>query len=221
MGAGGPPPPPMAGPMPGAASPMGGMPPPRPPMPMPAPPMGGAPGMGGDSKASRLKLDDKLDRSMGVKEDSATDKKMDRALGITEKDEKKVGQGGDSCSICGGNHPGKGCSMGKGGSSKAKSRANDHDEDDLGRGGDGKNWIAGATKNKGALHRKLGVPEGTKIPASKMAQAAKSSDPTERKEASLAKTLSGFGKGGAVGRGGDGPVTRLGNPASGRKPNQH
>lgn len=52
-----------------------------------------------------------------------------------------------------------------------------------------KNWIAGATKNKGALHRKLGVPEGEKIPASKMAKAAKSSNPTTRKEVSLAKTL--------------------------------
>lgn len=60
---------------------------------------------------------------------------------------------------------------------------------------DGGHWIAGATKNKGALHRKLGVPEGEKIPASKLAKAANSSNPTERKEASLAKTLKGFHKG--------------------------
>lgn len=28
----------------------------------------------------------------------------------------------------------------------------------------GKNWIAGATENKGGLHRSLGVPMGQKIP---------------------------------------------------------
>ena len=59
---------------------------------------------------------------------------------------------------------------------------------------DEKNWIAGATKNKGGLHRKLGVPEGKKIPASKLASAANSDDPTERKEANLAKTLKGLRK---------------------------
>lgn len=57
-----------------------------------------------------------------------------------------------------------------------------------------KNWIAGATKNKGALHRKLGVPAGQKIPAKKLAAATKSSNPKERKEAALAKTLKGFKK---------------------------
>jgi hypothetical protein len=57
-----------------------------------------------------------------------------------------------------------------------------------------KNWIAGATKNKGALHKKLGVPAGQKIPAKKLAAAAKSRNPTERKEAALAKTLKGFKK---------------------------
>jgi hypothetical protein len=57
-----------------------------------------------------------------------------------------------------------------------------------------KNWIAGATKNKGALHHKLGVPSGQKIPAKKLAAAAKSKDPKERKEAALAKTLKGFRK---------------------------
>jgi hypothetical protein len=56
----------------------------------------------------------------------------------------------------------------------------------------GGNWIAGATENKGALHKKLGVPAGQKIPAKKMAKAAHSSNPTERKEASLAKTLKGM-----------------------------
>jgi hypothetical protein len=56
-------------------------------------------------------------------------------------------------------------------------------------------WIAGAVgKNKGALHRKLGVPSGTKIPASKLKSALNSSNPKERKEANLAKTLKGFHK---------------------------
>lgn len=54
------------------------------------------------------------------------------------------------------------------------------------------NWIAGATQNKGALHRNLGVPQGEKIPAKKLQAAAKSSNPTIAKEASLAKTLKSF-----------------------------
>ena len=52
-----------------------------------------------------------------------------------------------------------------------------------------KNWIAGAVKNKGALHRALKVPEGEKIPAEKMAKAAKSTNPKVAKMANLAKTL--------------------------------
>ena len=57
-----------------------------------------------------------------------------------------------------------------------------------------KNWIAGATKNKGALHRALGVPAGEKIPAKKLAEGAKSKNPTIRKEVALARTLKGFKK---------------------------
>ncbi len=57
-----------------------------------------------------------------------------------------------------------------------------------------KNWIAGATKNKGALHRSLGVPENQKIPAAKLAKAANSKNPTIRKRAALAKTLGSFHK---------------------------
>lgn len=49
-------------------------------------------------------------------------------------------------------------------------------------------WIAGATKNKGALHRNLGVPEGKKIPKAKIAAAAKQSGKIG-KEARLAETL--------------------------------
>lgn len=55
------------------------------------------------------------------------------------------------------------------------------------------NWIAGATKNKGALHRNLGVPEGQKIPAGKLAKAAASGGKVG-KEARLAQTLKGLRK---------------------------
>ena len=51
------------------------------------------------------------------------------------------------------------------------------------------NWISGATKNKGALHRALAIPIGTKIPAKKLTAALHSSNPTIAKEANLAKTL--------------------------------
>lgn len=53
-----------------------------------------------------------------------------------------------------------------------------------------KNWIADAVKNKGGLHRSLGVPSGEKIPAKKMAKAAKSGSPKVKKQVALAKTLS-------------------------------
>ena len=56
-----------------------------------------------------------------------------------------------------------------------------------------KNWIAGAVKNKGALHRELEVPEGKKIPAKKLAAAAKKPG-VEGKRARLAETLKGFKK---------------------------
>ncbi len=57
-----------------------------------------------------------------------------------------------------------------------------------------KNWIKGAIKHKGALHRELGVPVGKKIPAKKMAAAAKSKSPKMRKQVNLARTLSGLRK---------------------------
>lgn len=54
----------------------------------------------------------------------------------------------------------------------------------------GKNWIAGATKNKGGLHRATGTPQGEKIPASKMRKAASGGFGAKaQKEANLAKTL--------------------------------
>jgi len=52
----------------------------------------------------------------------------------------------------------------------------------------GGNWIAGATKKKGALHRALGVPSDEKIPAKKLV--VKPGDSTKlKKEKVLAKTL--------------------------------
>lgn len=40
------------------------------------------------------------------------------------------------------------------------------------------NWIQGAIKHHGALHRDLGVPEGQKIPRSKILAAAHGSGKT-------------------------------------------
>jgi hypothetical protein len=57
-----------------------------------------------------------------------------------------------------------------------------------------KNWIAGAIKKPGALHKELGVKQGKKIPTSKLKAAEHSKNPTERKRAVLAKTLKGFHK---------------------------
>lgn len=50
------------------------------------------------------------------------------------------------------------------------------------------NWIAKATQNKGGLHRSLGVPAGQKIPASKVAAAARKGGKIG-KQARLAQTL--------------------------------
>lgn len=53
-----------------------------------------------------------------------------------------------------------------------------------------KDWIAGAVKHPGALHRELHVPEGEKIPKKKIEKAADSSNPTLAARARLAETLS-------------------------------
>lgn len=53
-------------------------------------------------------------------------------------------------------------------------------------------WIQKAIKRPGALHKALGVPQGKKIPAKKMAQAAKSKSPAVRQEVALARTLRKF-----------------------------
>lgn len=56
-----------------------------------------------------------------------------------------------------------------------------------------KNWIAGAIKKPGALRKELGVKAGEKIPAKKLAAAAKKPG-TEGKRARLAETLKGMKK---------------------------
>jgi len=56
-----------------------------------------------------------------------------------------------------------------------------------------KNWIAGAIKKPGALRKELGVKEGEKIPAKKLAAAAKKPG-KEGQRARLAETLKGMKK---------------------------
>jgi hypothetical protein len=53
----------------------------------------------------------------------------------------------------------------------------------------GKNWIKGAIKKPGQLHRDLGVPIGKKIPRSKIVAAAKKGGKTGQR-ARFALTLS-------------------------------
>lgn len=54
-----------------------------------------------------------------------------------------------------------------------------------------KNWIAGAISKPGALHEQMGVPKGKKIPAGKLAKAAKAPGKLGQR-ARLAQTLKGF-----------------------------
>lgn len=56
-----------------------------------------------------------------------------------------------------------------------------------------KNWIAGAIKKPGALHKEMGVPMGKKIPAKALAKASKKGG-KEGKRARLAQTLKSFHK---------------------------
>lgn len=56
-----------------------------------------------------------------------------------------------------------------------------------------KNWIAGAIKKPGQLHKDLGVPQGKKIPASKLAAAAKKKGKVGQR-ARFAQTLKGMKK---------------------------
>ena len=54
-------------------------------------------------------------------------------------------------------------------------------------------WIAQAIKHPGALHEELHVPADKKIPAKKLAKAAKAPG-VEGRRARLAETLKGFKK---------------------------
>ena len=56
------------------------------------------------------------------------------------------------------------------------------------------NWIKGAIKHPGALHKELGVPQGKKIPESKLSKAEHAGGKLG-KRARLAETLKGFHKG--------------------------
>jgi hypothetical protein len=51
-----------------------------------------------------------------------------------------------------------------------------------------KNWILGAIKHPGALHKELGVPQGKKIPAGKLKAAAAKGGKIGQ-QARLAQTL--------------------------------
>ncbi len=53
-------------------------------------------------------------------------------------------------------------------------------------------WISGAIKHPGALHKELGVPQGEKIPAGKLAKAANAGG-LLGKRARLAQTLKKLG----------------------------
>lgn len=52
-----------------------------------------------------------------------------------------------------------------------------------------KNWIQDMDLKKGALRKELGVKGDKKIPAKKLAKAAKSSNPTLKKRAVLAENF--------------------------------
>jgi hypothetical protein len=58
---------------------------------------------------------------------------------------------------------------------------------------DGEDWIAGAIKRPGALREALGAKPGEKIPAGKLAKAAKQPGKMGQR-ARLAQTLKGFKK---------------------------
>ena len=61
------------------------------------------------------------------------------------------------------------------------------------KGGSADKWIQGAIKKPGALRKSLGVKSGEKIPAKKLAAAAKKPG-TLGKRARLAQTLKKLGK---------------------------
>ena len=72
---------------------------------------------------------------------------------------------------------------------KRKARRDDTDFTEYAKGG----FIKNAIKKPGALHEQLGVPEGQKIPAKKLAKAAKAPGKLGQR-ARLAETLKGLNK---------------------------
>lgn len=56
------------------------------------------------------------------------------------------------------------------------------------------NWIAGAIKNKGGLHRAFGIPQSEKIPEDRIAKAAQGKGHVARM-ARFAQQLASFRKG--------------------------
>jgi hypothetical protein len=56
-------------------------------------------------------------------------------------------------------------------------------------------WIQGAVRNRGALHRALGIPEDKPIPESMLEKAEQSKDPHLRRMAHLGRTLQGLNHG--------------------------
>ena len=55
-------------------------------------------------------------------------------------------------------------------------------------------WIQNAIKNPGALRKKTKTKKGSNISATALNKAAKSGNPTTRKQANLAKTLKRFSR---------------------------
>jgi|PlaIllAssembly_1097288.scaffolds.fasta_scaffold29831_2 hypothetical protein len=77
------------------------------------------------------------------------------------------------------------------------------------------NWIAGAIKRPGQLHRDLGVPQGKKIPKGMIAAAAKKKGKIGQR-ARLAQTLAGFSHGGSKTKESNDCHTPAGSPAGGQ-----
>lgn len=76
---------------------------------------------------------------------------------------------------------------------KIKKRRDNTDFLQFAEGGSTDKWIQGAIKKPGALHKELGVPMGEKIPAKKLAKAAKAPGKLGQR-ARLAETLKGMKK---------------------------
>lgn len=76
---------------------------------------------------------------------------------------------------------------------KIKKRRDNTDFLQFAEGGSTDKWIAGAIKKPGALRAQLGVKKGEKIPAKKLAKAAKAPGKLGQR-ARLAETLKGMKK---------------------------